>query len=116
MVKRPKREPTSYQVFLEPRVHAERRDLPGDVRQRIKRAIDSLATDPRPPHSRVLDLGRLEDQVDIPDTMQVCRLRLEHWRIIYAIDEVWQAVIVLAIRRRPPYDYQDLRDLLAGLS
>lgn len=37
------------------------------------------------------------------------------WRVIYAIDEEFQQVAVLAIRKRPPYDYEDISDLLANL-
>jgi mRNA interferase RelE/StbE len=86
------------------------------VRQRIKRAIDGLSTEPRPHHSRVLDLSKVEDAEPIPQGIEVRRLRLDHWRVIYAIDESWRTVIVLAIRRRPPYDYEDLDRLIAGLA
>ena len=35
-------------LLVEPAVHKARKKLPGHVRQRIKRAISSLAEDPRP--------------------------------------------------------------------
>ena len=44
----------NYELFLEPEVHAARRDLPGNVRQRLRRAIEQLASDPRPANSSEL--------------------------------------------------------------
>ena len=43
------------------------------------------------------------------------RLRLDKWRVVYAITEEDQAVDVVAVRKRPPYDYGDLETLLADL-
>jgi hypothetical protein len=43
------------------------------------------------------------------------RIRLERWRIVYAVTETDQAVDVLTIRMRPPYDYGDLERLLAAI-
>jgi mRNA interferase RelE/StbE len=102
-------------LLLEPQVHAQRKELPGNVRQRIKRAIEGLSTDPRPRQSRALDLSKIEDRVSVSEGIELRRLRLEHWRILYAIDEEWKTVIVLAVRRRPPYNYEDLGVLIAGL-
>ena len=42
----------------------------------------------------------------------VRRLRLDRWRIVYAITEADEVVDVLAVRKRPPYDYGDLESLL----
>lgn len=115
MTRRRKSRPTTYQVWLDPRVHAERRELPGNVRQRMRQAMVDLASDPRPRGSQTLDLSKLGPRVTVPAGIEFRRLRLDPWRIVYAVDEAWQAVIVLAIRRRPPYDYEDLDDLVAGL-
>ena len=52
-----------------------------------------------------MDLGDLE----------LRRLRIERWRVVYMIDEEWELVTVLAVRKRPPYDYEDLEELLAEL-
>jgi mRNA interferase RelE/StbE len=49
-------------------------------------------------------------------TLEVRRLRLDEWRVIYVVDEEWSEVGVLAVRKRPPYDYSDLSALLASLS
>jgi len=44
--------------------------------------------------------------------LEVRRLRLDDWRIIYTVNEELRQVQVLTIRRRPPYDYSDLEALL----
>jgi mRNA interferase RelE/StbE len=116
MTRRRRRGSAVYQVYLEPQVHARRRELPGNVRQRLKREIEGLSTEPRPHHSRVLDLSKVEDELSIPEGIEVRRLRLDRWRVIYAVDESWQTVIVLALRQRPPYDYEDLDKLITGLA
>jgi mRNA interferase RelE/StbE len=50
---------------------------------------------------------------DIPYELR--RIRIDRWRIIYAITEEDAAIDILAVRRRPPYDYGDLAELLARL-
>ena len=39
-------------------------------------------------------------------------MRLDKWRVVYAITEAEHVVDVLAVRKRPPYDYGDLDRLL----
>lgn len=90
MTRRREDKPMAYRVLLEPQVHAQRRKLPGNMRQRIKRAINALAREPRPHHSRALDLSGLEGQVTIPTGIELRRLCLERWRVLYAVDENWQ--------------------------
>jgi len=51
--------------------------------------------------------------VDLGD-LELRRLRIERWRVVY-MDEEWELVTVLAVRKRPPYDYEDLEELLAEL-
>ena len=96
---------------MEPEVHALRKDLPGHVRQRVKRAIDGLVENPRPPGSRILDVSGLA----MPRDVEVLRLRIERWRVVYAVNEKEGWVWVLALRRRPPYDYGDLEKLAGKL-
>ncbi len=98
-------------LWIEPEAHAQRDRLPGNVRQRVKRALNGLAADPRPPGSQVLDLADL----DLPPGIELCRLRLGKWRIIYAISTAEDWVWVLAIRQRPPYDYADLPEFASRL-
>ncbi len=98
-----------YSVRLQTLVYDERKALPGNIRQQIKNLIDSLAEEPRPYNSVELDLEEVDTDWEIR------RIRLSMWRVIYAIDEEFQQVAVLAIRKRPPYDYEDISDLLANL-
>ncbi len=47
--------------------------------------------------------------------VEVRRLRMDRWRIIYAVDERNKIIDVLAVRKRPPYDYGDLAELLESV-
>jgi mRNA-degrading endonuclease RelE of RelBE toxin-antitoxin system len=76
--------------------------LQGNVRRQMIIAIDGLEENPRPSESKQL---KIED-----DVREIRRLRQGKWRIIYAIVE--EHPIVLGIRRRPPYDYDDVQRLL----
>jgi mRNA interferase RelE/StbE len=77
------------------------------VRHRIRRAVDALAADPRPHRSQKLD---------VPDLWpELYRLRLDRWRIVYAVTEEERVVDVLAVRKRPPYDYGDLEALISEM-
>jgi len=96
-----------YKVYTTPRALKEAQDLPGHMRQRVKRAIRALADNPRPSGSKDLDVTDLEQEIR--------RLKLEKWRVIYAITEADNAIDVLAVRKRPPYDYGDLETLLREL-
>ena len=100
-----------YKLFVEPEVHEARTRLPGHVRQRVKRAIDDLAYAPRPASSSDVDVTGLE----VPAGVELRRLRMDVWRILYAVSEGEGWVWVLGIRRRPPYDYEDLADIVARL-
>lgn len=94
-----------YTVYVIPRAWQEIKNLPGNMRQRVKRAVDGLADDPHPPRSRRLETGRI--------TPALYRLRLDRWRIVYGVAEEDRVVDVLAVRKRPPYDYGDLEALIA---
>jgi mRNA-degrading endonuclease RelE of RelBE toxin-antitoxin system len=102
----------SYTLFLEPAVHTARSKLPGHIRQRMQRAIKALADEPCPPGSRPLDVTGLS----IPAAVEIHRLRMEGWRLIYAVNDTESWVRVMGIYRRPPYDYGDLPDLLENLT
>ena len=93
-----------YKVYIIPSAWAEIKDLPGNVRQRVRRTIEAPAQDPRPSRSKALD---------VPDfAVELRRFRLDRWRIVYAITEPDETVDVLAVRKRPPYDYGDLERLV----
>ena len=95
----------SHKVWIDPVAIVETRVVPGNMRQRIKRAMVALAREPRPPDSTPLEWP--------PERFEPRRLKLGNWRIVYAADDTddW----VLAVRRRPPYDYADLARLLVQL-
>jgi mRNA interferase RelE/StbE len=93
-----------YTVYVIPEAWSHLKELPGHLRQRAKRAIDSLADNPRPVRSKALEMGDLG--------VEARRLRLDQWRIVYTISEADKIVDILAARRRPPYDYGDLEELL----
>jgi mRNA interferase RelE/StbE len=97
-----------FTVYVIPQAWEEIKDLPGNMRQRVKRAIDELAEDPYPTASKKLEVPSWE--------YSLYRLRLDRWRIVYAVTESDQVVDVLAIRRRPPYDYGDLEELMEEIS
>jgi mRNA interferase RelE/StbE len=96
-----------YKVYTTPRALKETQDLPGHMRQRVKRAVKALADNPRPSDSKDLDVPDLGHEIR--------RLKLDKWRVIYAVTEADNAVDVLAVRKRPPYDYGDLEALLREL-
>ncbi|MBI1800864.1 MAG: type II toxin-antitoxin system RelE/ParE family toxin [Chloroflexi bacterium] len=102
---------TAYEVLIEFEVHHARKRLPGSVRQQIRRLFDDLASNPRPSHSQAIDIAQWE----VPPGVEVRRLRLVPWRIIYAVNDQEAWVWILAIRRRPPYNYEDLPDLIARI-
>ncbi len=74
------------------------------MRQRVRKAVEALAENPRPAKSKAPEVPGLPSEVR--------RLRLDRWRVVYAITEADEAVDVLAVRKRPPYDYGDLESLL----
>ncbi len=99
---------SKYAVYVTPSALREIKDLPGHVRQQIKRIVDALADDPRSSDSKALN---------VPEALEyeVWRLRLDKWRVLYAITEEKKVVDVLAVRKRPPYDYSDFEKLLANI-
>jgi len=99
-----------YRVYILPTAWTEIRRLPGNMRHRIRRAIDSLADDPRPSQSIELNTAELPEI-----GAEIRRLRIERWRIVYAITETELLIDVLTVRKRPPYDYGDLATLLEEL-
>ena len=95
-------------LWVEPAALDEIAALPGHVRQRIRRAVSDLSKTPHPTNSRALEIP-----ADIPIAgVSAHRLRIDSWRVLYVIDAEWEIITVLAIRKRPPYNYEDLRELL----
>ena len=115
MTKKGRAEPPRYRVWLRPSVHQARRQLPGNVRHRIRRFLDVLAHEPRPAGSREL---RLPDTApsEILREWEVRRFQLDEWRVVYAINDTWGELGVLRVAKRPPYRYEDLAELLEDLA
>src|SRR5262245_42650011 len=101
----------SYSIFIEPEVHAARDKLPGHIRQRMRRAIDDMAHAPRPSGTSSLDTAK----VGVPPDVELRRLRIQSWRLIYAVNDAESWVWILGLHRRPPYDYDDLSALAGKL-
>jgi mRNA interferase RelE/StbE len=103
----------SYRVEVTKEVRSEIRNLPGNMRQRVMRTLRALEREPHPPDSRPLD--PVKAGIELEPGVELNRIRMASWRIVYLIEEEWQLVSVLAIRRRPPYQYDDLGELAGGL-
>ena len=63
-----------YSLYVEPEVHTKRTELSSYVRQHIRARIAELATIPRPPDSRELQLVAN----DVPIGVEIRRLRISH--------------------------------------
>lgn len=100
----------SYQVHISARAEKEIRRLPGNFRQRTIRTLRSLEQTPQPADSIRLDLT--DSPITLTADMELRRIRMEEWRILYLIEHDLQLLTVLAVRKRPPYQYEDLADLL----
>lgn len=98
---------SKYTIYINPDTHQQIKSLPGNVKQRLKKIIRNLADNPRPSFAKQLILPEFEHEL--------WRLRLDNWRIIYGITETAKIVDVVGIRKRPPYDYGDLQELLTQL-
>ena len=102
----------SYQVKVTNQVRKEIRRLPGNVRQRAIHTLRALEQEPRPHNSRPLDAAKAG--IVLEPGAELCRIRIASWRIVYLVEEEWKLISVLAIRKRPPYQYNDLDGLLRG--
>ena len=99
-----------YRVEVTDRARKEIRSAPGHLRSRILEVLHLLEQNFNPPGSRQLDLSK----TDLPamQDLSLGRARLDTWRIIYAVDTKESTVFVLGVRRRPPYQYEDLQQLI----
>lgn len=72
--------------------------LPGNIRQRIRRAIAQLSENPRPLASKQME-GELSAYY---------RMRLEEYRIIYRIDDDIVQIEIVRVTKRSPSTYEGL--------
>jgi mRNA interferase RelE/StbE len=81
-----------YNVYVTPAAWKEIKNLPGQMRQRVRKTVGALAENPRPVKSKALEVTGLHAEVR--------RIRLDRWRIVYAVTEgtkqstSWQCVSV----------------------
>lgn len=104
---------SQYEIFITPRAWRELKALPGHMRQRLRRDIDSLASAPRPSTSKALAVPLREE--DESRSYELRRLRIDRWRVVYAVTEEDKVVDILTVQKRPPYDYGDLSELMQEL-
>jgi mRNA interferase RelE/StbE len=89
---------TTYQLKYSDEARAALSALPGNYRQRIKRLIEGLGTNPRPAQARALR-----------DNPNGYRLRLGPWRIIYRVHDEDQLVLIAAVRlKQGPETYHSV--------
>ena len=82
-----------YEVIVTPRARKQLRRLPRQIAGRIRRAIDTLADDPRPPGCIML-----KDR-------DAWRVRVGDYRIVYEIRDRQLLVTIVAVgHRREIYD------------
>ena len=87
-----------YRIELEDAARHEIEQLPGYVRQQVRRKTQDLANNPRPPASKELR--------EMPNRY---RLRLLKWRIIYDVVEDDLLVNVITVRlKEGPETYENL--------
>jgi mRNA interferase RelE/StbE len=96
-----------YGIYVVPQAWDEIKDLPGHIKTQVRQQVSSLASIPRPSSSKRLNLP------DAPYELR--RVRIDRWRVVYAITEENATIDILAVRKRPPYDYGDLAEVLAQL-
>lgn len=74
-----------YQIDIARSVRRQIEELPGHMRQRVKREIAKLAFNPRPDHARELR-GSLAGRY---------KIRLDHYRLVYRVDDEAVTVVIL---------------------
>ncbi len=88
----------AYSIDIRPRACRALRELDASARRAVVRAIDSLATEPRPPGARPLKGHR-----------PYLRIRAGDYRVIYAVDDQAHVVAVAVVgHRREVYRALDL--------
>ncbi|HTY21743.1 MAG TPA: type II toxin-antitoxin system RelE/ParE family toxin [Desulfomonilaceae bacterium] len=91
----------SYRILIFPKAQRQIRRLPGGARSKVLAAIDSLAENPRP--AGVKKLTATENHF---------RIRVGDYRIIYAIEDDFLVIFVIAAGHRKDI-YRRLKALTA---
>ncbi|GIK74863.1 MAG: hypothetical protein BroJett021_38510 [Chloroflexota bacterium] len=87
-----------YQIDIARSVRRQIEELPGHMRQRVKREIAKLAFNPRPDHARELR-GSLADRY---------KIRLDHYRLVYRVDDEAVTVVILKAGMKHDGFYDEL--------
>ena len=82
-----------YEVRLEPRAQKELDEIPGKVFAKIDKAVFGLARNPRP-----FGVKKLDEKIH--------RIRVQDWRILYAIFDQEARVVILRLKRRNEKTYK----------
>ena len=93
-----------YTVYVVPQAWGEIMELSGHIRQRVRNVIKELGDNPRPSQSKQLNVPQF--------SRELRRVRLDRWRILFVVTEADRTVDILAVRKRPPYDYGDLAKII----
>ena len=88
----------SYRVSYSSQAARELSHLPRETQQRIRKAVDDLATGPRPPGCKKLE-------------GEMYRIRVGSYRVIYSISDEALFVLVLRIGHRGQNVYRALAEL-----
>lgn len=73
--------------------------IPGNYRQRIRRTIEELATEPLP--AEVIEFQR--------ELVGLFKIKIERWRIIYSFNDDAGIVFIIGIRPKTgPQTYENL--------
>lgn len=99
----------SYRVEITDAARREIRNLPGHARPLIFREIQALGKDAHPYTSKGMKATK---SFKIPKDIELRRIRIDRWRVVYVIEPDLSLITVLAVRKRPPYQYDDLEELL----
>ena len=88
----------AYRIRIGETARRELGRLPGHLRQRARRLVESLAGSPRPTGA-----------TELRGQPGLYRIRLLRWRVIYRIDDESRLVLVLTVREKEgPETYDDL--------
>lgn len=87
-----------YQLEIKGRVFRQIAALPGNYRQRVKRLIATLATNPRPSNAK--ELRNLKDRY---------RIRIDQYRVVYRVEDDLLVIEVLKVgKKEGPEFYEDI--------
>ena len=86
-----------YRLRIDRGVVRELGRLPGSVRQRLLRQIDSLLDNPRPEAAKPLR----------PPHADKWQISLDSWRIVYRIDDLVVAIEVLKVGKKHGPEFYD---------